>query len=646
MTDGRSVLPLFIPVRPEPGENLMSMMVRACDANVLGRLAQFQAIVETRKSRVEYLPFTGFEDAHVIAELLGVHLDVVVGRMHATWAHSSADDYIDWYGTPLPRRYVETRTMRFSPTGLASGEHHRAVWSIKPLKYCATSMEALVGACGMCGRETSWVTTKSTTRCSACNYPFSVTPTEGVRAELQHDARRVACLVSPDGAIRADALSLLPAPFNSWEAGDVFHAVVELGFIANNPIQVPGCTRWKSMTRGSFKEYSIDDLVSGYRFVRDWPRSLDLHLTKLINGRSGNTRALMGSMGKYFDQAASKTPLRELIRFDAPTALRKIDAPVRGNQVGGGVLARSAGTLTATEAADHFKVDKKVIARLSASTSCCIAKSTLRCGVVLYNRARVEAALKAWRGSIAFDQAARVLGVPPYCTEAFIQAGLLVEVSDADALLLSDGVRLVSRKSLDVLAQRLEEQPLGHADGLDSVPFLSGMTNVLHPDSWAAAVQQILNGEIQLTGFRERAGPLLNRFLVVEQELAKLKDDDDRLPIPDVNVSGVVAADILGVSNTLVSGAVRLGLVHGKKTSRRIDVPLSEVRRYRREFIGAEEVTKKTGVRSQDFSSSMRSHGFEPLGQAYNTYLWRRADARVLYPSQLTEIVGSPSHQR
>ena len=107
------------------------------------------------------------------------------------------------------------------------------------------------------------------------------------------------------------------------------------------------------------------------------------------------------------------------------------------------------------------------------------------------------------------------------------------------------------------------------------------------------------------------------------------------MPMPEVTVSGMVAADMLGVSNTLVSGAVRLGLIRGRKTRRRIEVPLSEVRRYGREFIGADEVAKKTGVRAQDFSAAMRSNGFEPLGQAYNTNFWRRADAEELYPSQL-----------
>lgn len=584
---------------------------------------------------MEYLPFTGLEDAPAIAGLLDVPLDAVVGRMHPTRPHSSADDYIDWYGTPLPRRYVETRTMRFSPTSLSSKEHHQAVWSIKPVTYCASSMDLLVSDCTSCGHRASWVTTKSTTRCVACGQLFSAISTGSVRANLQLDAQRVACLINPDPMVRADAIRRLPAPFTVWEAGDVFHAAVELGFIASNPIQVPGCPRWKSMTRGGFTTYSVDDLVAGYRFIRDWPRSLDGHLTKLTKGRSGNTRVLMGSMGKYFDRQATHTNLRDLIRLEAPPVLRKFDVPIRGNQVGGSVLARNPGTLTATEVADAFKVDKKVISRLSQSPTCCIAKSPVRSGVVLYDNASVGSAMKLWRMSLTFAQAARMMGIPPYCVEAFIEAGLLVEIIDPDVILLSEGNRLVESTSVKRVASRLEQQVLQPDHGSGSVPFLTGMVNVLHPTSWTSAVHQLLAGKIPITGFRAGRGPILNRFLIMKDTLAHLKDADDRLVVPDFAVSGVVAADLLGVSNTLVSGAVRLGLVRGKKTSRQIEVPLSEVRRYKHEFIGADEVTTKTGVRSQDFSASMRSHGFEPLGQVYNTYFWRRADAKALYPSQL-----------
>jgi len=635
MTDvNDSVRPLFISVHPQPEESLISVLVRASDANVMGRLNRFREIAGIRNPRMEYIPFTGFEHANVIAGLLDVPADAVLKRMHPARS-DDAGEYVDWYGTRLPRRWIETRAMRFSPASLAATDHHKAVWSIKALTYCPASMEALVAVCSNCGFEPTWATARSTTRCVECNRPFANMPTEKVCIDLQDDARRVADLVSPDGVVRAEATQHLPAVFSAWEPGDVFHAAVELGFIANNPWPVEGCIRWKSMTRGGFKDYSVDDIVAGYRFLRDWPESLEAHLTQLALGRSATTGPLMGTMGKYFGQNASLTPIGDLLRAEVPVLLRKIDAPIRANQFSGTALSRSEGTSTATEIADIFSIDKKVVARLSTSSKCCVAKSAVGSGVTLYRQAGVEGALKLWREGVNFDQAARMLGTPTYCTEALLDAGLLVEITDRDALLLSEGTRLVAKASVEMLGSRLEELPLARGVGSEAVPFLAAMQGVLHPNSWAAAIEGLLQGQIKLAGLRELAAPVLNRILVPEPALEQLKLSDEAMAVPEIAVSGVVAADILGVSNTLVSGAVRLGLVRGKKTKRRIEIPLSEVRRYRHEFIGADEVTRKIGVRSQEFAAVMRANGFEPLGQAYNTYFWRRSDAELLYPSRL-----------
>lgn len=627
------VLPLFISVEPNPEESLMSVLVRASEANVLGRLDRLKAIAGICNSRVEYIPFTGFPHANVLARLLGIPVESVLTRMHLA-LEEDAGEYVDWYGTQLPRRWIESRAMRFSPKSLRAGDHHQAIWSVKALTYCPSSMDLLVSACGSCGRKASWATTKSTMRCAGCGGPFTDCPTKTVPVDLREDARHVADLVSPDAMVRARAVRQLPPPFDSWEPGDAFHAVVELGFIANNPRSLHGCTRWKSMSRGGFDDYSVHDIVAGYRFIRDWPGSLENHLTNLTKSRSG-TQTLMGTMGKYFGQHAAATPLGDLFRQEVPSLLRKIDAPIRRNQFARDKSSRPEGAASASDISEMFKIDKKVVARLSASSNCCLARSTLRSGVVLYLHAAVARAVELWRGALTFNQAARELGVPAYCIDAFVDAGLLIEVTDADVLLLSEGTRLISKASLNVLASRLDDLPLVPGGETDVVPLLIAMIGILHPTSWVRAVEHILNGQLKLVGRRQRSGPMLSLLLVSDQDLEKLKAADDDMSMPEVTVSGMVAADMLGVSNTLVSGAVKLGLVQGRKTRRRIEVPLSEVRRYRREFIGAEEVVKKTGVRAQDFSAAMRSNGYEPLGQAYNTYFWRRADAKELYPSQL-----------
>lgn len=635
MTDVRDpVLPLFISVEPNPEESLMSVLVRASEANVLGRLDRFKSIAGIRNSKVEYVPFAGFQHAEVIAGLLGVSEETILSRMHP--AHESqTGEYVDWYGTRLPRRWIETRVMRFSPGGLASGDHHEAIWSIKALEYCPTTLEFLLSVCSHCGREATWTTAKSTVRCAACGNPFADCPTERVSADHRDDARHVAGLVSPDSNVRAQALQSLPSPFHSWEPGDVFHAAVELGFIAGNPAPVEGGDGWAQIARGCFDDYDANDIIAGYRFIRNWPSSLQAHVTDLTAGRSGKTSTLMGSMAKFFVPQASATPLRDLLRVEVPALLRSANVPIRGNQVGGKSRPRPAGTATATEVANIFKIDKKVVARLSTSSSCCIAKSKARSGVVLYNQTSVETALKLWRGGMTLDQAARTLGVPEYSIDALVAAGLLREIADQDAVLLAEGVRLICRASLDELAERLEEQLVVRGETLDAIPLPQAMVGIFHPSSWARAFLKILEGDLRLAGLRERTTPILGRFLVSDQAFDVLRTDDEAKPLPEASVSGMAAAGMLGVTNSLMSGAMKLGIVRGVKTSRRLEVPVSELRRFRREVICGDQVFRKTGITPKEFTLAMLSNGYAPLGKAYRTYFWRRSDAEKLFPSQL-----------
>lgn len=112
--------PLFIGGDVRAGEGLMSMMVRAAEANVMGRLHRLALFAGVTGTRVDSIPFTRSQDAQKIAQLLSVDAAEVRGRMHPTAPHSSADEYVDWYGTPLHRRYLETRRRRVAPASLAT----------------------------------------------------------------------------------------------------------------------------------------------------------------------------------------------------------------------------------------------------------------------------------------------------------------------------------------------------------------------------------------------------------------------------------------------------------------------------------------------------------------------------------------------
>lgn len=154
-------LPLLIRVDPRPDEALLSILVRASQENVLGRLHRVASLAHLEKHRVEYLPFTAVQASESLAALLGVDEQLVSMRMHPKAAHSSADEYIDWYGTVLPRRYVETRRIRFGNAGVE--DFVRAQWAIRPLSFCPETGDILRHSCPSCGVDQVWAKVREST---------------------------------------------------------------------------------------------------------------------------------------------------------------------------------------------------------------------------------------------------------------------------------------------------------------------------------------------------------------------------------------------------------------------------------------------------------------------------------------------------
>jgi hypothetical protein len=111
-------------------------------------------------------------------------------------------------------------------------------------------------------------------------------------------------------------------------------------------------------------------------------------------------------------------------------------------------------------------------------------------------------------------------------------------------------------------------------------------------------------------------------------------------------VSSVVAADLLAVSDVRISSAVRIGLIKGHRMTRRIEIPLSEVRRYGNEFVPSEWVVRELGLTPQRLISLMRSAGIEPAGHVYGTHHWRRLDVEAVLGVKISEssVAWSQAH--
>ena len=158
-------LPLLITVSPKVGESLNSIIARASCENAVERPRVLLNLVGLSTLRPDYIAFTKLEYSEALAQLLSIDSTSFRTFFHPFFDRDSAASLVDWFGTPLPRRYINPQVRRYSPSSLRKSGHHRAQWMIEPLRYCPESLELLSSDCPICGATLGWRKTLRVTVC-------------------------------------------------------------------------------------------------------------------------------------------------------------------------------------------------------------------------------------------------------------------------------------------------------------------------------------------------------------------------------------------------------------------------------------------------------------------------------------------------
>src|ERR1039458_1882255 len=130
------VLSLFGRAAPISGESLVGLIARTAVENDHERLAPLLKLARIDTPLAAFVPFTFPDRAPELATRLSADLETIQSRMHTRIESDTGLHLIDWYGTPLERRFVEVKARRFSPTALRRSPHHRAIWMLRPLTFC------------------------------------------------------------------------------------------------------------------------------------------------------------------------------------------------------------------------------------------------------------------------------------------------------------------------------------------------------------------------------------------------------------------------------------------------------------------------------------------------------------------------------
>lgn len=612
----RSVIrPLVVGTDPFPGEGLPSVLVRACEVNVFTKTSHLLNLIGLRTAASESVPFTHAGAAPAIAELLGTTTDEIENRMHPATQDDFGRSTISWFGSSIERWHIDARSRRFAPRSLEQQAHFPAIWAVRLLDYCPVTLELLLSQCPQCSRRLTWRACRSLLKCENCRASLLGAETHTLPAQLHDGARLGAALVSPIESDRRSALSSLPQPFSTWAPADALVGLLTLGEaqISLEPLSVAIGT-----TSAAAK------ITAGIKFAEDWPHSLARFVKEsMARGNTTSVRSGLGPLGKLFTSSAKRTPIRDLIRSTISTSLGDAVVPAKifpGARVGGSCRT---GMVSALEASKQLGITLKTLRRLEGPSEAFIGRHNVHGGVTLYDKAAISRLREVLDRSVTPRICTRQLGIPTYCLEAFVSAGL-IEVSTNRDVEIVRGTKLITKASIAALRESCRMKGEKIEGG---VTLREALRRKGAPQAWITAFESILAGRIQhqLIGDDEAA---LSDALVVDgtalarQVSHRAKGSD----ISGIDISCQTAASLIGATPMFVSSALKVGLIAGETRGRDYSIPLAQVLEFQRDFVLAEELREIVGGHQRSVSSRLRKAGLKPVTTINRTTVWKRGD--------------------
>ena len=146
------IRPLVVETTPFPGECLSSVLVRASEANKLTKPSHMLSLIGLRAQASESVPFSHARATPAIAKLVGASVEAIESRMHQAVEDDLGRSSVHWFGSSIERGHIEAVARRFAPHSLQEGQHYPALWTVRLLDYCPSTLELLVSDCPQCSR--------------------------------------------------------------------------------------------------------------------------------------------------------------------------------------------------------------------------------------------------------------------------------------------------------------------------------------------------------------------------------------------------------------------------------------------------------------------------------------------------------------
>jgi hypothetical protein len=489
VTGGRPTDQVMWPVPPQLGESLFSWVARTARRNVHPSpytvLRRCGLLYESRP----YTALDGGVDLVSLARALGTTVSEVESRV---FAPSAAPGFVMLDGVEVRRDNLVTGVRRFSPKSVGACPAHTNQMMYRALPFCAESWQYLQDTCSTCGYRQRWRHAWALDRCDSCSTLLSKSQATTVPRSLRSALQALTRIVSPDRALRAEAIEVLPPRLRELGPGGVLDLAYSLAMVCEPslPLDRPAHLDLRD------QRLLAAGLAHAWEIMLGWPFSFeDLVRTTVAfaqsetePGVSKQRRTARGRLVNLLQSRDRATKLPQIVHLMQETAetYRLTSSSLEECNV---LIKPAARRLGVTEG----EVSRARHAGL-LTTRIGISNGRLLLNLDAAEIKRLESARRARVGA---HVAGNKLRLPAYAIERLSDNGLLI-ADNHPWLVARFGAPVIA----DVAIRDLQDRLVGKARPPRGVPGKVDLATVMRgfgggPKPWETIFDMLITGQLR-----------------------------------------------------------------------------------------------------------------------------------------------------
>jgi hypothetical protein len=619
-----------VPTLPIFGESLMGYVARASDESGHVSVQHALAMAGLPLCRAELLQRREVLDAAKFAQFFGCERSQIEARLHPRVEIANTRSvYLDFFGSPVRALCVEQKLRRVAPTSLIRSPHHHAMWSVKPLTFCAETRELLIDHCPSCRRALGWKKAFGIQYCEHCIDP-DANPTTDLRDypqakladEWSDQLLFISGLINPDPGVRDDARRLLPESLACYPNWQIFDLATILAFIH---IRRDGTDTNIRLSEACRHPDWTSSFAFSSRVVLEWPHSA-LNLIESLRSTASTRSGFFGitkELGPLAGWGRPEGLQPQLCDEIERAVLRQYGSVGRADTRSSYHVDAPNDYIRYNKALQKYGLTSKDLSSLVASR----AISTIRTdgakrAPVYIHETELAAAVDLRAHLVPLTRLASFAGIPPMLVTNLATEGH-VKLETGPASKLRGPGPWIRNVELQDFVSRLE------AGAASSRPFDLALRTAIRiaglPSSEIVAIlTSIVGGRLRYS-VRAGIGPVFSRILVDPRDLSA-HTPYSRMELPE-KVTIPECAIIVDCRRAAVQELLNAGYFEPYPYGTLRQIQGHSVEKFLEEYITGPAATTLLRLGAhQRLGSFLRAHGVRHHWKGRHVTLWHRAD--------------------